>query len=58
MLKIQSSIKLSATVTSLELKNNLLLIASTDKKLRIYDLECEKFTQELEGHTLGINQAI
>ena len=58
MLDVLGKIPLNATVTSLSLYDNLLLISSSDKKLRTYDLASEKWCVEFEGHTLGVNQGV
>jgi COMPASS component SWD3 len=58
MLSILTKVKLNTTVTSIDLYNNLLLVTGTDKKIKIFDLESEKWVQEIEGHTLGVNQGM
>lgn len=58
MLNVTGNIQLKSTVTSLDIYENLLLVASADKKLRTFDMVAEKWCQEFEGHNLGVNQGI
>ena len=51
-------ISLNATVTSLDIHENFLLVTSSDRKIRIYDMVSEKLLQEIEGHTLAVNQGL
>lgn len=58
MLEELTKLKLPSTCTSLSIYENLLLVTSTDKKFRIFDMVEEKLITEGEGHNLSINQGL